>query len=207
MRGFKKAQELHLENMKRVEDVMCLINELKSHMTDFEEKNAPKDPTPEEERSVAKMKMWELRLKIYLEREELAVGNMHKIYRIVLGQCTLALRSTLKGDKDYAEKSASYDAVWLLTVIKTVTAGVDLKANPALTLHEQMLLFSTTHQGQSESDDDYLVRFDARFQNMEMAGGEHLMISPQLLNKKLEDGSPDKIEKERERFKAMCFIL
>jgi len=90
---------------------------------------------------VAKIKSWELKLKRYLDREELLYENMNKLYRIVLRQCTSALRSTLKGDKDFAVKSSNFDAQWLFTTIKTVVAGVDFKANPALTLYEELLFF------------------------------------------------------------------
>jgi len=51
------------------------------------------------------------------------------------------------------------------------------------------------------------VRFNAHLKNMEMAGGEHIMCSPQLLNKPLVEATSEKIEAERRRFKSMCFIL
>jgi len=68
---------------------------------------------------------------------------------------------------------------------KKIMAGIDIKANKALTLHEQLMSFFTIRQGFGESDNDYLLRFNSHFCKMEMAGGEHFMCSPQLLGKEL----------------------
>ena len=105
------------------------------------------------------------------------------------------------------KKSSDFDTLWLLEKIKKTTAGVDTKANPALTLHEQMLIFMTTRQGQSESDDDYLRKFNSRLKNMILAGGIHVLWSPQILGKDMISCTPMEINTEKERFKAMCFIL
>ena len=129
-----------------------------------------------------------------------------KIYGLVIGQCTPALRSTLKGDDEYNNKSESFDALWLMKKLQTVTAGMDLKANLALTLHEQLIIFFMTCQGQTESDNDYLVRFNARFKSLKNAGGAHLFCSPTLLRKKISEADDVEIEAKKERFKAMCFL-
>ena len=84
---------------------------------------------------------------------------------------------------------------------------MDTKANPALTIHEQMLIFVTMRQGQSESDDDYLKFFNSRLENMILAGGGHVLCSPQILGKDMVSCTPMEINTEKERFKAMCFIL
>ena len=117
-----------------------------------------------EEESKTKMKMLEMQVKKYIDREEVLAENANKLYCIVIGQCTPPLRSTIKGDAEYGRKSTNFDTLWLLGEIKKTTAGVDTKANPVLTLHEQMLIFMTTRQGQSESDDDYLRKFNSRLE-------------------------------------------
>jgi len=65
-----------------------------------------------------------------------------------------ALKSTLKGDNEYNDKSMMVDALWLLKKLRQIMAGVYVKANPALTLHEQVVIFFMTRQGQNESDDN-----------------------------------------------------
>jgi len=104
-------------------------------------------------------------------------------------------------------KSKTFESLWLLKIIKKITAGIDTKTNPALTLHEQLLVFFTTKQGQNESDDNYLNHFNSCLKNLELAGGEHLFCSPQILGKDLFKASNDEINAKKEHFKAMCFIL
>ena len=84
---------------------------------------------------------------------------------------------------------------------------MDRKANPALTLHEQMLIFMTTRQGQSESDDNYLNKFNSRLENMILSGGGHIFCNPQILGKDMISCTPIEINTEKERFKDICFIL
>ena len=82
-----------------------------------------------------------------------------------------------------------------------------MKANPALTLHEQMIIFMNTRKGQLESDDNYLRKFNSRLENMILAGGGHMLRSPKILGKDMISCTTLKINTEKERFKAMCFIL
>ena len=65
----------------------------------------------------------------------------------------------------------------------------------------------TTRQGQSESDDDYLNKFNSILENMILAGGGHILCSPQIIGKDMVSCTPIEINTEKERFKAMCFIL
>jgi len=40
-----------------------------------------------------------------------------------------------------------------------------------------------------------------------MSEGAHVMCSPKILNKAIHEADSDEVEKETERFKAMCFLL
>ena len=90
----------------------------------------------ENKKNAMKLKRWEMRMKHFLDWEEQLKENKVKIYGLVIGQCTPALRSTLKGNEDFEEKSRTYNALWLLEMIKIIIVGVDLKTNPALSLHD-----------------------------------------------------------------------
>ena len=45
--------------------------------------------------------------------------------------------------------------------LKKITAGVDIKANPRLSLIEHIVSFVTMRQGTAETNDDYLERFNS----------------------------------------------
>ena len=100
-----------------------------------------------------------------------------------------------------------FDTLWLLQKLNKTTAGVDIKANPYLTLHEKIIILLTTNQGQTESDDEYLSRFNSRPKNMNLDGGAHLFCSPQIIFKELNQCNTTEIKLEKEIFKAMCFIV
>jgi len=119
----------------------------------------------------------------------------------------VALKSTIKGDSEYKVKAARFDSLWLLNKVKIIMAGVDTKANTALTLHEQILSLFNMQQGPMETEDDYLTRFTAKATNLELSRGKHIFCSPQLLEQEVHVAAPDEVEKEAERFCAMCFML
>ena len=62
-------------------------------------------------------------------------------------------------------------------------------------------------QGRPEAYDDYLNGFNARLQNMEMAGEEHLLCSPQPTKKILNDAYEDDVNVDTDRFRDMCLFI
>ena len=83
---------------------------------------------------------------------------------------------------------------------------MDTKENLALNLHEQMIIFLTTNQGQTESDVEYLSRFNSRLENMNLAGGAHVLCSSQIIGNDLSQCTTVEINAEKEIFKAMWFF-
>ena len=94
------------------------------------------------------------------------------------------IKLTIKGDVEYKNKSSDFDTLWLLQKKKT-TAGVDKKPNPSLNLHEQIIIFLVTKQGQKESEDKYLSGINSHLENMNMARGTHILCSPKSIGKEL----------------------
>ena len=42
---------------------------------------------------------------------------------------------------------------------------------------------------------------------LKIAGGDHIFVSKEMLNKELKDSTADEINEERDHFKATCFII
>jgi len=195
-----------IKNFNKAEDVTSLITELTDPMTDFELNNAPANFDAAQASNQMEVKKWEMRYKMYLNCEETLRENITKIYGLTIGQCTPALRSTLKSDPDYKNKSSTYDSLWLLQKLRVLTAGVDTAANPSFSLNEQILFFFNTRQGQNESDDDYLMRFNSRTHVLEMSGRDHMFLSEKVLGKAINTASDIEIAESREKFRVMCFL-
>ena len=103
-----------LKNFRKAEEIVGIITDMNDPVTNFECKHMPDDLTEKEEESKIKMKMWKMRVKRYMDREEILIDNTNKLHGIVIGQCTPPLRSTIKGDAEYEKKSSDFDTLWLL---------------------------------------------------------------------------------------------
>ena len=97
-----------LKNLPKAEDVIILVLELQDHLSptddpsdSFKSKNCPAEPDETKKNIPIKMKVWEMKIKRYLDNEDRLRENINKIYGLVIGQCTIALLSTLRSDKDY----------------------------------------------------------------------------------------------------------
>ena len=90
--------------------------------------------------------------------------------------------------------------------IKTITSAVNSKANPVLSLHEQILYFLTMHQVITESDNEYLTRFNYQYKFLELAGGGNIFFIPKILRKTIHDATDSEIKREKDRFLTICFL-
>jgi len=133
-----------MKNYKKAEDIIPMIMDLKDLTTDFEENNMPEDLSTTEAANPSKVEKWKMQLKRYMDHEDNLSENIVKLFGVVYGQCTLALKATIKGDDEYENKANNFDTKWLLEKIKIITASIDIKANPMLSLHEQLILFFLT---------------------------------------------------------------
>ena len=115
--NFDKLQDVlknyALKNYHKAEDIVEMVTDLNDPFPNFENKHMPRELTKTEEESKMKMKMWEMRVKTYIDREEVLEENANKLYGIVIGQCTPPLRLTIKGDAEYGKTSSDFDTSWL----------------------------------------------------------------------------------------------
>ena len=147
------------------------------------------------------------RIKQYVSREVNVRRNRERAFGIVWGQCSLALQSEMKGNHNYEEKSASFDILWLLVELKKAVSGIDDKVNPYLTLHEAISTLYKMKQGQTESNEHYLERFKANVNTVELAKGDHIFCSDELLLRAYGDKPSDtEIEAEKDRSKAVLLL-
>ena len=93
-----------------------------------------KDLDEERSKSILNTKRIELALTRYMDREEKIRENMNKIYGIVFGKCTPSLQSVMKGFLDYENESKYYDCLWIMEELKKIKAGVEIKANPSMSI-------------------------------------------------------------------------
>ena len=125
--------------------------------------------------------------------------NIEKSYGLIWGQCSAGLKQYIKGLADYESKSIKFDAVWLLRDLKKAMSGIDNKANTYVSKHRAIRNLYRIRQGAQESNNHYLERFKSYITAMELAGGDHLFISPHIAGMKIDGMTEQELLEERER--------
>ena len=175
---------------------------------DFIVTHKPKELSDEDKKSDIEVEIKREEIKEFVKGLSLVKSNLKKLYSLVYGNCTDGVHTMLKADSEYDEKSRVFDYEWLFKKVKSIVSGLDTKVNLRVSLHASMLNFLTMRQGESETNDDYLTRFKSSAETLNLAGGEHIFVSKEML--KVDDlSSTSKKEKneEKDRFMAACFIL
>ena len=85
--------------------------------------------------------------------------------------------------------------------------GVDIKANPRLSILEQLILFFTIRQGLYETDDEHSERFNYWLQNLILEGRKNIIRSLKNMDKVGDKATPEEVKTEEEKFKSILFLL
>ena len=92
----------------------------------------------------------------YNKRTQQCHQKKAKIYSVVLGQFTEAMKNCLEGEEPYKNIDEESDVICLLLLIKTIAYSCDSKYYPVLETHMEPRGFYSTYQSKSSSCDEYL---------------------------------------------------
>lgn len=81
-------------------------------------------------------------IKVFSARKNTLRQNQIKLWGIIWGQCSPALRIEVKGDKEYFGAQLQYNIVWLLTKLKLAAAGIDRSVSPYQALVNSITFFT-----------------------------------------------------------------
>ena len=127
---------------------------------------------------------WKMEHKMFLERKTLRKSNEKKLYALVWGQCTQALKSEMMSLVDYGDSENRENSLWLLINIKIISTGVDATANVMVTYHQQFMSVSFIRQSLTELMEEYLKEFNVLATTTKLAGAENIWYCKKLFNKK-----------------------
>ena len=140
-----------------------------------------------------------------------------KTFLVILGQCSVQVKSRLEGDPDFEKLEASDDVVGLLKKIKAIAYVTDDVQHPMWTAVNQVGKLASINQGPAESVTGYYRRFKILLEVVEIAAwGEDLFYPPKFMTtteveEEAEDGTT--ITKEvtnakdvRSQYIAMNFL-
>ena len=131
---------------------------------------------------------------------KLLKSNLKKAYRLMYGNCTDGVQTQVKADPEYGAKSKIFDHKWLFEKVKKAVSGLDSKVNLRVSLHSTMINFLLIKQQPNESNTAYLTRFKSMARTLTIAGGEHILVSKDMLGKELNVATADEIKDEKEYF-------
>ena len=145
----------------------------------------------------------------YGQRKTALGKNTAKIFELMWGQCTISIRTLIKGEVEYEESKKRNDVLWLTNKLRILTSGVDEEAD-AVDVYFQAL-FDWTHirQQENESEDTYQKRLNTATQNLILAGGEDVLYPRKLLDTSVIDkDKPTKDEKDKliDKVRAMHLL-
>ena len=112
---------LYINNqLTSAEDMAPLYKELKAPEIRFEWEEDDDDIPDEFKEEYNKMKV-----KGYLDRKKELKGNLRKVYAVIWGQCSEAMKANLKAATGYEEHNLACDCVWLLKTIQSIMYRFD----------------------------------------------------------------------------------
>ena len=197
-----------LTDFEQARDMMPILESLKDPQSDVEGKE-PSELTSEEAKSEVKRWMKQEKVKQHIKRLNVLDSNKEKLYALIWGQISTGLQEVIKGEDEFVNMDSVFDCIWLLERVKLISSSVDTKANKYCSLVQAMTSFCTINQGANESNDSYRKRIDSTSLTLSLAGGEHMLWSPDLI--KMDNpktGPTDKeIDADTDTFKAMVMIL
>ena len=190
-----------ISNLKDRGDIQCMYKDFKDPTSDFQTMNKPIKPDPSTDPNVDEVDvdLYKEEVKQFVQHKMNLRRNIEKSYGLIWGQCSAGLKQYIKGLADYESKSIKFDAVWLLRDLKKAMSGIDNKANTYVSKHRAIRNLYRIRQGAQESNNHYLERFKSYITAMELAGGDHLFISPHIAGMKIDDMTEQELLEERER--------
>lgn len=169
----------------------------------------------EERQSKVKKVIKDHQIKAFVTESNKVHANYPTLFALVIGNCSDAVASSVKGKEDFESKKSCFDVTWfLLGVFKDITAGVHTNDNKHSTLHDATLMLYTTRQMREESNDAYLSHFKAKVQSVKAAGGVYAFSNPFLVGAKtnteikdyFDESNDAKRLKDEEEMLAVMFI-
>ena len=186
-------------------NVVSVIKYMEDPMVAFKN-DEPTDLTEEQKKSTTKVRMHNRLVDKYVDRQIDLEENLKRIYILIWGQCTHTLKTYVQSMENYDAKSKAYDVLWLLKQLKPSVSGIDTKADKFKTLWLVLKKVVNMKQGQNEDCDDFYSRVKSNFEQLTLAGGEHVFDCSAFLAADIKNPTKQEKEKSIERFQSMGML-
>ena len=100
-------------------------------------------------------------MKIFSHRQRIMRNNVNRLYELIWGQCSDALKAEVKGHQAYPKKKEDRDTMWLLQELKKATSGLSRNVNVYVSMFNLLRKFYSTKMKENESLESYHLRFES----------------------------------------------
>lgn len=154
----KKITEWAERELPFVQDIWGAMSELEEP-----NKDAWKPTGPAANATMTKVEEMELNeeFKEYVLRKRTYENNKFKLYSIVLGQCSEAMKAKLEGQDDWEEMNSKHDLITLLKSIKVWMLNQQADRNPVLSTYSAVAAVFKLKQQRHEELSEFRKRFTA----------------------------------------------
>ena len=121
-------------------------------------------------------------LKTFMSKRGILKNNITKLWGVVWGQCTDALKEDIIGIEEYETKLDDYDTLWLLQQVKQCSAGADKTQHEYLTILKAMKALFLCRQGKHESLENIMERLESNLQTVKLAALDSPILIPSRIS-------------------------
>ena len=119
----------------------------------------PMPADPPENATATETRVWERRVDAYVKAEVTLDSDLKKVYSLVYGQCSDALRAKLEAIPNHTVVSTNADVIGLLKNIKSATFSFQSQKYDPHALHEAKRRFYQLNQHKNATCQSYLEAF------------------------------------------------
>jgi hypothetical protein len=211
--------------MKTTEEIGLYVGQNYTHGGDIgtavrtlERPNIVSPEDPPADATMAVKKRWEEQLKQWGQRVDAMENNITKLYNLVWGQCSDALRAKIEAQSEFAAiRDHPMEGIELLKLIKTISFKFEPQVYKPMAIDDAVYKFVTSRQGKHTTTAEYLEHFQNNLDVLEAVGadmGPHrgmvsMVTGDQVTiteNQGINGATPAQIIEANERSIAVAFI-
>ena len=159
----------------------------------------------------SQLKIWEKKVDRIIQRKEHYESNKHRVFNIIMGQCTPSVRAKVESNADFTTYRDRSDVLELLNLIKNIAFKGESKRSPKVSSVMALRSLLNLKQQEDEHISDFYKRWNNQF---DVVSGIYGSLESTVASARVEnDGTLTDREKaakkssETESLKGVMFLL
>ena len=134
----------------------------------------PKDISDEDQKSRLKLRMWEISVQTYCDRENQLKRNKHALFALIKDGVSKMIRSKLKSKYEFTKSEVNGDVLWLLEALDDIMLNFENNKPNILALDDQNERIAKLRQKESMGNEVFIKLIQKELKVLEKHGGSYL---------------------------------